>query len=89
MLRDNKWSHAASVADQIAARIAGLITLDLIHAGHRLLEKDISEVLHVSRAPVREALRILDRAADRVPAATACPSTASRCRRFALYLCSA
>ena len=30
-------------------------------SGQRLLEKDISEVLHVSRAPVREAMRILER----------------------------
>ena len=35
--------------------------MDLIHAGQRLLEKDISEMLQVSRAPVREALRILER----------------------------
>ena len=61
ILRGHEWSHAAPVADQIAVRIAGLITLDLINAGQRLLEKDISEVLKVSRAPVREALRILER----------------------------
>jgi DNA-binding GntR family transcriptional regulator len=52
---------AAPVAEQIAVRLAGLITIDLIHAGERLLEKDIGEVLRVSRAPVREALRILER----------------------------
>ncbi|MBL8382401.1 MAG: GntR family transcriptional regulator, partial [Burkholderiales bacterium] len=52
---------SAPIAEQIAARLAGVITLDLVHAGERLLEKDISEVLHVSRAPVREALRILER----------------------------
>ncbi|MNT36224.1 Bacterial regulatory protein, gntR family [compost metagenome] len=33
----------------------------MIHAGQRLLEADISRVLGVSRAPVREALRILER----------------------------
>lgn len=59
LMRGNDWS--ASVADQIAVRLAGLITIDVIHAGQRLLEKDISEVLQVSRAPVREALRILER----------------------------
>uniref|UniRef100_UPI003F4997EF GntR family transcriptional regulator n=1 Tax=Cupriavidus yeoncheonensis TaxID=1462994 RepID=UPI003F4997EF len=59
LMRGNDWS--ASVADQIAIRLAGLITIDVIHAGQRLLEKDISEVLQVSRAPVREALRILER----------------------------
>lgn len=62
ILRGHKWSHAAApVADQIAVRIAGVITMDLVHAGQRLLESDISDVLHVSRAPVREALRILER----------------------------
>lgn len=62
IMRGHEWSHAAApVAEQIAVRLAGVITMDLIHAGQRLLEKDISEVLHVSRAPVREALRILER----------------------------
>jgi DNA-binding GntR family transcriptional regulator len=62
ILRGHEWSRAAApVAEQIAVRLAGVITMDLIHAGQRLLEKDISEVLHVSRAPVREALRILER----------------------------
>uniref|UniRef100_UPI003F493C92 GntR family transcriptional regulator n=1 Tax=Cupriavidus yeoncheonensis TaxID=1462994 RepID=UPI003F493C92 len=59
LMRGRDWS--ASVAEQIAVRLAGLITIDVIHAGQRLLEKDISEVLQVSRAPVREALRILER----------------------------
>jgi DNA-binding GntR family transcriptional regulator len=62
ILRGQEWSHGiAPVAEQIAVRIAGAITLDLVHAGQRLLEADISAVLHVSRAPVREALRILER----------------------------
>ncbi len=62
MLRGPEWAKAApSVADQIAVRLAGVITLDLVHAGQRLLEQDISAVLKVSRAPVREALRILER----------------------------
>lgn len=62
VLRRHEWSSAAApVADQIAVRLAGAITMDMIHAGQRLLEKDISEVLRVSRAPVREALRILER----------------------------
>jgi len=59
LMRGRDWS--APVAEQIAVRLAGLITIDAIHAGQRLLEKDISEVLQVSRAPVREALRILER----------------------------
>jgi len=62
LLRGHQWAHAsAPVAEQIAARLAGAITLNLVKAGQRLLENDISEVLHVSRAPVREALRILER----------------------------
>lgn len=50
----------ASLAEQIAARLAGLVALDVVHAGQRLLEQEISKVLGVSRAPVREALRILE-----------------------------
>lgn len=62
MLRGQEWAFAsAPIAEQIAVRLAGAITLDLVKAGQRLLEKDISEVLHVSRAPVREAMRILER----------------------------
>ena len=62
VLRGQEWSRAtAPVADRVAVRIAGLITMDLIKAGQRLLENDISAVLRVSRAPVREALRILER----------------------------
>ncbi len=58
LMHGRDWS--ASVAEQIAVRLAGLITVDVIHAGQRLLEKDISDILQVSRAPVREALRILE-----------------------------
>jgi DNA-binding GntR family transcriptional regulator len=62
VLRGHKWSLAAApVADQIAVRIAGAITMNLIQAGQRLLEADISAVMRVSRAPVREALRLLER----------------------------
>ncbi|MFN0163393.1 MAG: GntR family transcriptional regulator [Burkholderiales bacterium] len=62
VLRGHEWARtSAPIAEQIAARLAGVITLDLVHAGQRLLESDISEVLRVSRAPVREALRILER----------------------------
>jgi len=62
VLRGHESARAAApVAEQIAVRIAGAITMDLIHSGQRLLETDIGDVLHVSRAPVREALRILER----------------------------
>jgi DNA-binding GntR family transcriptional regulator len=62
VLRGQEWAHtSAPIAEQIAVRLAGVITLDLVKAGQRLLEKDISEMLRVSRAPVREAMRILER----------------------------
>jgi len=61
MRRHQASRAAAPVAEQIAVRLGGLITIDLIHAGERLLETDISTALNVSRAPVREALRILER----------------------------
>jgi DNA-binding GntR family transcriptional regulator len=62
MLRGPEWVRAApSVADRIAVRIAGVITLGQVQPGQRLLEQDIGAVLRVSRAPVREALRILER----------------------------
>ncbi|MFD1557594.1 GntR family transcriptional regulator [Paraburkholderia silviterrae] len=70
VLRGKEWESASMpVAAQIAARIAGAITLNHIEAGKRLLESDIGEILHVSRAPVREALRILER--DRLVAVEA------------------
>ncbi|TSH90742.1 GntR family transcriptional regulator [Verticiella sediminum] len=62
VLRGREWAYtSAPIAEQIAVRLAAVITLDLVKAGQRLLEKDISEVLRVSRAPVREALHILER----------------------------
>lgn len=61
VLRGHDAAASASIAEQIAARLAGAITLGRVHAGQRLLEKDISDTLQVSRAPVREALRILER----------------------------
>jgi DNA-binding GntR family transcriptional regulator len=62
ILRDGDSPHAAApIAAQIAVRLAGAIAMDLLHAGQRLLEKDLGAVLRVSRAPVREALRILQR----------------------------
>ncbi|MFC9493501.1 GntR family transcriptional regulator [Streptomyces sp. NPDC056982] len=52
---------AVSLAEQIAARLACAIVFDRIHAGQRLLEQDVCAILGVSRAPVREGLRILER----------------------------
>jgi DNA-binding GntR family transcriptional regulator len=50
-----------SIAEQIAARLAGMIALDRLKPGQRILEEEICAVLGVSRAPVREALRMLER----------------------------
>lgn len=62
MLRSNDNSSASvSIGERIAVRLAGAITLDRVRAGQRLLESDISALMQVSRAPVREALRILER----------------------------
>ncbi|MGW3484068.1 GntR family transcriptional regulator [Rhodococcus indonesiensis] len=52
---------ATPLPEQIAAKLAALIVLDFVHTGQRLLEQEISAALKVSRAPVREALRILER----------------------------
>lgn len=61
LLRGDGAHASPPIAEQIAARLAGVIALDLLHPGQRLFETDISEVLHVSRSPVREAIRILER----------------------------
>ncbi|MCM5569938.1 GntR family transcriptional regulator [Burkholderiaceae bacterium FT117] len=50
-----------SIAEQIASRLAGMIALDRLKPGQRVLEEEICAVLGVSRAPVREALRMLER----------------------------
>ena len=61
LLRGGHSASTLPIAEQTAARLAGLIALDVLPPGHRLLETELSELLHVSRAPVREALRILER----------------------------
>lgn len=61
LLRGDGAHASPPIAEQIAARLAGLIALDLLPPGQRLFETDISDVLHVSRSPVREAIRILER----------------------------
>lgn len=50
-----------SIAEQIAARLAAMIVLDQLQPGQRIIEEEICAVLGVSRAPIREALRILER----------------------------
>lgn len=59
--RQREVQVAAPLPEQIAAKLAALIVLDQVQSGQRLLEQDISVALKVSRAPVREALRILER----------------------------
>jgi DNA-binding GntR family transcriptional regulator len=61
LLRGEGGHASPPIAEQIAARLAGVIALNLLRPGQRLFENDISEILHVSRSPVREAIRILER----------------------------
>lgn len=61
LLRGDGAHASPPIAEQIAARLAGVITMDLLHPGQRLFETDLSAALRVSRAPVREAIRILER----------------------------
>lgn len=50
-----------SISEQIASRLARMIVLDQLKPGQRVIEDEISAALHISRSPVREALRILER----------------------------
>lgn len=61
LLRGDGAHASPPIAEQIAARLAGLIVLDLLHPGQRLFESDLAAALGVSRSPVREAIRILER----------------------------
>jgi DNA-binding GntR family transcriptional regulator len=69
LLRGDGAHASPPIAEQIAARLAGVIALNLLQPGQRLFEVEISELLHVSRSPVREAIRILER--DRMVALSA------------------
>lgn len=61
LLRGDGIHASPPIAEQIAARLAGLIALDILKPGQRLFEIEISDTLRVSRSPVREAIRILER----------------------------
>lgn len=61
LLRGDGAHASPPIAEQIAVRLAGVIALDLLRPGQRLFESDISNALRVSRSPVREAIRILER----------------------------
>lgn len=53
--------EALSLAEQIASQLAGTIILGDYSPGERIHESLVSERFSVSRGPVREALRILDK----------------------------
>jgi DNA-binding GntR family transcriptional regulator len=62
LTRGHEWSRtAAPMAQRIAVRVAGAIVRNRLKPGERLLENEVSAALGVSRAPTREALRILER----------------------------
>lgn len=63
---DDDWSpnpdaDTLSLAEQIAKKIGTAIIAREIAPGHRLQEVELATRFQVSRAPIREALRILER----------------------------
>ena len=52
---------AGTLPDQIADYLLGKIVRLEIEPGERILEKELAEELGVSRSPIREALRILEK----------------------------
>ena len=52
---------AGTLPDQIADYLLGKIVRLEIEPGERILEAEVAEELGVSRSPVREALRILEK----------------------------
>jgi DNA-binding GntR family transcriptional regulator len=50
-----------SLPEQIAVRLGGRILSGAIAPAERIIEQDVAEEFGVSRAPIREALRILER----------------------------
>lgn len=50
-----------SLAEQIAVRLGGRILSGELSPGGRIIEQDVAEEFDVSRAPIRESLRILER----------------------------
>jgi DNA-binding GntR family transcriptional regulator len=50
-----------SLAEQIAARLSDRITAGIYAPGRRVLEQEVSAEFAVSRGPVREALRLLEK----------------------------
>ena len=50
-----------SLPEQIAARLSERITAGVYAPGRRVMEQEVSDEFSVSRGPVREALRLLER----------------------------
>ena len=50
-----------SLPEQIAARLSERITADIYAPGRRVMEQEVSAEFGVSRGPVREALRLLEK----------------------------
>jgi len=50
-----------SLPEQIAARLSERITTGVYAPGRRVMEQEVSDEFSVSRGPVREALRLLER----------------------------
>ncbi|KAF7962775.1 hypothetical protein AWV80_17695 [Cupriavidus sp. UYMU48A] len=61
LLRGQGANASLPIAEQIAGRLASLIAVDILRPGQRLNECELGEVFGVSRSPVREAIRILER----------------------------
>lgn len=57
----NPTAHTLSLPEQIAERIGNDIIQGRFERGHRIQEQDLAAQFQVSRGPVREALRILER----------------------------
>lgn len=57
----NPQAHTLSLPEQIAERIGNEIILGRFEPGARIQEQDVADSFQVSRGPVREALRILER----------------------------
>jgi DNA-binding GntR family transcriptional regulator len=51
----------ASLADEVAERIVKAIAEGVLLPGERLIETRLADQLHVSRVPVRDALRALEK----------------------------
>ena len=57
----NPQAHTLSLPEQIAERVGNYIIQGRFERGHRIQEQDLASKFQVSRGPVREALRILER----------------------------